>query len=318
MGGAFKNGGYWIFENNRSGFADDTGSSPIITAGAYQNFKVSAALLRHGADVAEVLNRLGMPVSGKILYSEMVAVTRKAGFGDDVAAFLEANLKDVDLDTVDEEEAMDNNPTKQLFVDAIVADDPKEARRLLTAHPEFKYGTASVPSAPKITLAELAAFLGRLEVLQLFHQQGAPLEKALGKAVERGQERVVKWMLTDAGLDLQVAQRRSSQPPLIHRAARIGNAEITRLLVAGGVDVNGVDAHGTTALRTVLMMGAPRMRTYVERTYSKAVKQLGLDGLVGGRVPENPVARFDAAGTLDVLLSAGADVKLKSEWGREG
>ena len=104
----------------------------------------------------------------------------------------------------------------------------------------------------------LAASLGRVEVVRILLNAGAPLaaegqlEPTLHKAVRSGSVELVRLLL-DAGAEINQQAEFAEAP--IHVAAEEGHAAVLELLLARGADARLVSTSGGTALETAQTAG---------------------------------------------------------------
>ncbi|XP_031558329.1 fibronectin type 3 and ankyrin repeat domains protein 1-like [Actinia tenebrosa] len=111
------------------------------------------------------------------------------------------------------------------------------------------------------TALMMACFSGQLEVAKLLRAEGASWDTvdktgsmALHWAVDGANLDVVRWMLSD-GCPVDVKDSTSGWTPLMRVAAVNGNANVAKILIHHGANVNSMDKEDKTVLMNAALNG---------------------------------------------------------------
>lgn len=129
---------------------------------------------------------------------------------------------------------------KNRLFDAVVAGDTAGVRAALAAGAK----PSRIDSATKRSALDIASALGYDEIAALLTGAVAPEDVTLAAAVEQRNEQLVERLIADGA---HTRDARDSVNALA-AAAELGETAIVRRLVEAGVDPNGRDARGKTAL----------------------------------------------------------------------
>ena len=139
------------------------------------------------------------------------------------------------------------------------------------------------------------------------------LNRSLYEAARFGQSEVVKLLIA-AGANVHAVNKNGMTA--LHRAAICGNNEIAKLLIAAGADVNAMNKKGSTALyKTALNFNAGNDYTEVAKLLIAAGANVhAMD--IRGTTALHVAAKHGSAEVAKVLISLGANVHAMDIWGK--
>lgn len=229
----------------------------------------------------------------------------------------ELSIEDLDnLLTVKEIAILDKgNPVRERLIAmkifrAVLADDAGTVDEVLERYGD-KYVHGTVPGNEE-PLVCAALLYNRLDILKVLLAHGASLDhrgrdglSLLDNAVMFGYVPAAEWLL-EMGVGSYLKEMDSDNPTPLHTAANFANRQMVEMLLAKGPwGVNEL-AHETewTPLHS-LAMGDPDARRFLSEYHT---------GLMKHRKPKNPPPApdklYDAKGTAEALLAAGADMTI--------
>ncbi|XP_073408872.1 fibronectin type 3 and ankyrin repeat domains protein 1 isoform X6 [Dendrobates tinctorius] len=118
----------------------------------------------------------------------------------------------------------------------------------------------------------LACFAGHLDIVEYLREQGASWESrdkggctAMHWAVDGGSLKLIEWMIGD-GCEVDVKDSCSHWTPLMRVSAVTGSADVARLLIAAGANINVKDKDGKTPLMVATLNNHERLvRLLIEK-----------------------------------------------------
>jgi len=113
----------------------------------------------------------------------------------------------------------------------------------------------------------------------------------------------VRFLVVEAGADVHHRQDAEEQAA-IHKASERGHAEVIKILMAAGADVEGQDANGATPL----MLAVENVALGAMEALLKMRADAGTLGAVDGRAALHRAAHNGSVDALKMLIGAGANV----------
>lgn len=214
---------------------------------------------------------------------------------------------------------------------AIALGELEMVRRGLRADPS----RALRPDGADRMPMDYAAANGRIEIVKLLLEQGAPIVRdtrsrlptPLHRAISRGDAAMVELLLSSGSSPNTSVGRGGEAPtslPALHLAVEKKNLAIVKLLLSYKVDLNGRDSFAYTALHDAASTGQVEIvEALLQAGADVNVPQLGYEAPCGSgdeHIPSNTTPLHLAAGhgniaTLKALLAAGAKVNAATKKG---
>jgi len=176
-----------------------------------------------------------------------------------------------------------------------------EARELLRREPALVDSLTGLGETP----LHFLAVEDQLDAVKLLVELGAKIDtlnrfgnSALAETASLGYVETLDWMLAN-GATLALP---GQSVPTLHEAVRSGSAEVVRMLLMAGVDVNAVDSLGCTALHAA---AGDDERVAIVRVLAAAGADIDHVGLFG-ETPLDHARRMAAHACADVLVRLGA------------
>jgi len=162
----------------------------------------------------------------------------------------------------------------------------------------------SVSVEDKETAADIAAYSGQMEILDLLLKNGGKLDNnAIFKAARGGHLQVVRFLLKQ-GYDVNgiIGPR---QKTLLMEAAWWGHLPLVEFLIQEGADINAADVNGFTALSDAAENGGAEFPHQLDIV--KLLVENGADVRQAGDFKLTPLMRAQNPDVIKFLIEAGAE-----------
>lgn len=309
-------------------FPDEDGIDPLLLAVNNDNLHIARTLLEHGADPVYTTYSIDEDTGKEVVHE--VRLSERAAGSASGGGVVEGMLAEVErmkmpaskpkskrereIDALGEDDPTRDGLIKDLMLLAVRADDVHTVERLVRKHGD-QY--ASILLSGELPLVFSAVLYDRLAILKVLVGHGADIHTRdrfgctlLDFSVLSGHTETTGWLLEMGVESVMREAKKEEKPTPLHVAAMYGNRRLVELLLAHRTrwGVNERAAGGMTPLHG-MAESVPEKRRAIADGHAKQ-----REGVIIKNHPPSPVESYDANGTVAVLIAAGADWTLKSEW----